>query len=106
MVKEVNRKSEEYSVTFPGLQEGRTATVLCLPKELVLINLSWLLPSVVTRAKSGQLYAHKSRVGMAPLLLFLILFCGKCNAEMINCQEAQFAYCLGSGEIGMPKFKL
>lgn len=43
------------------------------------------LPFTVTKAKSVRLFADESRVRVAPAPLLVILFSGKCDAEMINC---------------------
>lgn len=53
------------------------------------------LPFIITKAKSGQLFAHESRVRVPPVPLLLILLCGKCDAEMINCPADPVCLVLG-----------
>lgn len=67
--------------------EGCPLFYVCLKKKRAYIDKteSGPLSSPVTKAEAGQLFAHKSQIGMALVSLFLILFCEKCNAEMINC---------------------
>lgn len=62
---------------------GRASSVLCLSKEHILINLS---PSQWQKPSQAHYLHIQSWVRMAPVPLFLILFCGKFNAEMINCR--------------------
>lgn len=82
------QKSEACSVNFPSFRMGRTYSVLCLSREHILINLSQDHCPLQWQKPCQASYLHiKVWVRMVPVPLFLILFCGKCNAEMINLQR-------------------
>lgn len=87
-----------------GFRMGRIYSVLHLPREHILINLSQGHSPLQWQKPSQANYLHiRVCVRMVPVLLFLILYVMQ---KWLITEQAQFSFCLWSGEIKMPKFKL
>lgn len=84
--KGMSRKSEASLLISQGFRLRRTSSVLCLSREHILISLHHFPPQWQKSSQANYLHI-KGWVRMAPVPLFLMLFCEKCNAEMINCRE-------------------